>query len=84
MPNDELAAVNFHVNTTNFLRGIPGQAVFAWMKSIADGYSTYTTTVTTYDAARKEWDDGKRGAKPYQPTQPGAVPTVLDQLKYSV
>merc|ERR1711998_330065 len=89
-PNDELDNVSLvaaNASTlvqTHYKRPIPGRALYDWMQSIADGYTTYTTTVATYDAARKEWDDGKRGAKPYQPTQPGAVPTVLNQLKFSV
>lgn len=80
MPNDELAAVSFKMTTGGFTRAIPGQAVLSWLKSIADGYATYNSTVTTYNAAKKEWDDGKRGAKPYQPKQPDAVPALLNQL----
>lgn len=86
MPNDELAAVNVYTGTANtsYARQIPGQALLSWMASVQAGYTNYDSTVVLYEAARKEWDDGKRGAKPYQPKQPDAAPTLLDQLKYSV
>jgi hypothetical protein len=83
MPVTELEPVSFVVGTT-YKRAIPGSTVLSWLKAIGDGYATYDATVVIYDAARKEWNDGKRGAKPYQPVQPAAADTLTDQLKYSV
>ena len=82
MPVDELAGVSMIAGTV-YKRAIPGQTIVSWLKCIGDGYKTYDATVVTYDAARKEWNDGKRGAKPYQPVQPAAPDALTSQLKYS-
>lgn len=67
MPNDELAGVGLYTGTANtsYMRTVPGQALYSWMASIQAGYTNYDSTVVEYEKARKEWDDGKRGAKPW-------------------
>lgn len=81
---EELGSVDFKPFTDGaYLRTVAGNAVLDWFASIKAGYDLYSADIKTYDADRAKWDKGELGAKPWVPTQPGAVPTILEQLKYS-
>merc|ERR1711957_164733 len=65
---------------TQYARVVPGSTLADWMAGITAQYAKYTATVALFDAARKEWDAGKRGAKPFSPSQPADIPASLNQL----
>ena len=65
---------------TEYARVVPGSTLADWMAGITAQYAKYTATVALFDAARKEWDAGKRGAKPFSPSQPADIPASLNQL----
>lgn len=65
---------------TEYARVVPGSTLADWMAGITAQYAKYTATVALFDAARLEWNDGKRGAKPFSPSQPADIPASLNQL----
>jgi len=66
------------------MRSVPGTTLVDWMASITKHYTNHAATKVLFDKAVKDWNSGKRGAKPYVPAQPPAAATILDQLKFSV
>lgn len=65
---------------TQYARVVPGSTLADWMAGITAQYAKYTATVALFDAARLEWNAGKRGAKPFSPSQPADIPASLNQL----
>jgi len=70
----------YAAQATEYARVVPGSTLADWMAGITAQYAKYTATVALFDAARKEWDAGKRGAKPFSPSQPADIPASLNQL----
>lgn len=76
----QASTANYAAQATEYPRVVPGSTLADWMAGITAQYAKYTATVALFDAARKEWDAGKRGAKPFSPSQPADIPASLNQL----
>jgi len=76
--------VLFKTGAGTYMRSVPGATLVDWMASITKLYTNHAATIGLFDKAVKDWNSGKRGAKPYVPAQPPAAATILDQLKFSV
>lgn len=76
----QASTATYGAQATEYARVVPGSTLADWMAGITAQYAKYTATVALFDAARKEWDAGKRGAKPFSPSQPADIPASLNQL----
>jgi len=76
----QASTANYAAQVGEYARVVPGSTLADWMAGITAQYAKYTATVALFDAARKEWDAGKRGAKPFSPSQPADIPASLNQL----